>query len=341
MPSTGLRRHRPFHSASEGHGVRRAGRPCAAYVLEDLWLVPRSCVRACGACRLASSRPIVLAFGLACSGDAPPTAPDFAKGGISTVTVTSLADDGSVGTLRWAITNATAGAAVTFSSTLCAPGATPATGCTITLDPGLGALTINKNLQITGPTSYTLAVNGNNAAQVLAVAAPATVTVKNLTVSRGFTTDGGNGIINTGTLTLTNCTVSGNTVGGDFGGGIFNNGGTLTLNSSTVSDNSGPGSSGGGIANNGGTLTLNNSVVSGNTADFNGGGLDNGGTLTARNSTVSGNTAGNTGGGIFNVNFGGTGGTMTLTSTVVNRNSAPMPAAASSDAGTHKAPLPR
>jgi hypothetical protein len=123
----------------------------------------------------------------------------------------------------------------------------------------------------------------------------------------------GGGILNEGTLSLTNCTVSGNTT--DMGGGGIYNGATLTLANSTVSENIA--GNGGGIYNNG-TLTLTNSTVSGNTA-WAGGGLGGGegvnlySTLTLINSTVSGNTArSGEGGGIWNA------GTLALINTTVS-----------------------
>ena len=78
-----------------------------------------------------------------------------------------------------------------------------------------------------------------------------------------------------GTTTLTNCTVSGNSAGND-GGGLDTSGGTY-----------------------GGTTTLTNCAVSGNSAGNDGGGLYNkSGTTTLTNCTVSGNFASN-GGGVF------------------------------------------
>ena len=49
----------------------------------------------------------------------------------------------------------------------------------------------------------------------------------------------GGGIFNTGTLTINNSTISGNTAAAlmPTGGGIYN-GGTLTINNSTISGNS-------------------------------------------------------------------------------------------------------
>jgi hypothetical protein len=136
-------------------------------------------------------------------------------------------------------------------------------------------------------------------------------------VTKGLVVDQGHGagILNDGTLTLTNCTISGNGTGSwaVYGGGIYNFG-TLTLTNTTVSGNAGL--QGAGIDNSG-TLTLTNTTVSGNTARSEGGGIANlSGTLTLTNSVVSGNIAleGN-GGGITNIL-----GSVMLTNSTVSGN---------------------
>jgi uncharacterized repeat protein (TIGR01451 family) len=87
---------------------------------------------------------------------------------------------------------------------------------------------------------------------------------------------------------LNDSTVSGNTT--QFGSGIYNNTGTSTLNNSTISGNTGLNNAG-GIFMNGGTLILNNSTISGNTGLNNVGGIGNSlGTVTLQNSIVAGNT---------------------------------------------------
>ena len=145
------------------------------------------------------------------------------------------------------------------------------------------------------------------------------------------TTDSG-AISNTGTVTLTDSTVSGNTAAGtgDFpgeGGGIFNLQGSVTLTDSTVSGNTtvaggGFPGEGGGIYNDSGSVTLTDSTVAGNASD-NGGGIDNfGGTVTLTGSTISGNSATGDanarGGGINSV-----GGTVTAGGTIVAANKSP------------------
>ena len=88
---------------------------------------------------------------------------------------------------------------------------------------------------------------------------PDTANISGVTIRNGGKTDGflnGGGIVNRGTLTLTNSTVSGNSAGSlGSGGGIFSFG-TLTLTNSTVSGNS-AGIHGGGISNTGDDGTAN------------------------------------------------------------------------------------
>jgi CSLREA domain-containing protein len=141
-----------------------------------------------------------------------------------------------------------------------------------------------------------------------------TLTLENCTLSGNSVYHGANGggIDNSGTATLTNCTLSGNLVTQGGGAAIYNQaGGTLTLENSILSGNSAGGGGGGAISNYGGTATLINSTLSSNSANVqrefgNGGGIYNqaGGTLTLENSTLSSNSAiGGNGGGIYNSNF--------------------------------------
>ena len=144
-----------------------------------------------------------------------------------------------------------------------------------------------------------------------------TVSLINTIVS-GNTANIGGGISNTGTADLTSSTISGNT--GFRGGGIFNgSGGSLNVINSTINDNSASGDGAGIFGQGGGTVTLTNSTVSMNTATTGGGGIDNSGTLALTNSTLSGNAASGSfgGGGIFN-NV-----TITLVNTIFAGNTAP------------------
>ncbi|HKF48587.1 MAG TPA: Ig-like domain repeat protein, partial [Terracidiphilus sp.] len=176
-----------------------------------------------------------------------------------------------------------------------------------------GVLTVPANTTLTGPILQVganvlnlITINGGgaqNAETSSVFSVPGTgAAIKNLTITGGYPVwNNGNplpggGISNSGSLTLTNCEITGN---GDIGsgGGIYN-AGTLTIIGSTIDNNqgsyNGPGN-GGGIDNeNSGTLTIVNSTIANNTTSGGyGGGIYLGsGSLTMTNSTVSGNLGG-------------------------------------------------
>ena len=129
-----------------------------------------------------------------------------------------------------------------------------------------------------------------------------TLTVSNSTLSNNTAQRGG-GISNANgaTLIVTNSIFSDNSAAGNgsfgsgIGGGIWNTG-TGTVTNSTLSGNSSI-HGGGGIHSNG-NLTVANSTFSGNSASY-GGGIVNFQTLSLTNSTLSGNSS-TSGGGIYN-----------------------------------------
>jgi len=144
------------------------------------------------------------------------------------------------------------------------------------------------------------------------------VTLNNSTVSDNTAGLHGGGLANSGTLTLTNSTVSGNEAVSGGGGGIFTISGTITLTDTTVSGNA-ANNPGGGIwaYSDRGALELTNSTVSANQS-AGGGGIMNEGTMTATDSAVSGNTCINGGGGLHNF----VGATATLTRSILEGNNA-------------------
>ena len=169
-------------------------------------------------------------------------------------------------------------------------------GGTIVLDGR--DLCIYQSLSVDATSIGGLTIDAAGRSRVLSVTGGVEVSLIGLRLTGGSETgygDGG-GICNSGVLTLTNSTVSGNSLGfyGGSGGGIYN-AGTLTLTNSTVASNS---------AGRGGS-------------EYGGGGIRNVGTLTLTNSTVSGNSAGN-GGGIWNNNYRA----LTLNNTIVALNDA-------------------
>jgi fibronectin-binding autotransporter adhesin len=100
----------------------------------------------------------------------------------STFTVTNTLDNGSAGSLRWAVNqaNATAGAdTISFSSTVFN------TPRTIALTGGELTLTDSAATTITGPGAGLLSISGNNASRVLRVNVGATASLSGLTITGG------------------------------------------------------------------------------------------------------------------------------------------------------------
>jgi hypothetical protein len=199
-----------------------------------------------------------------------------------------------------------------------------------------GELVIDKSIDIVGLGAAVLTLSGDGSNRVFHVTSNATVNISGLTIANGYVVGangsngdstnraGGNGqdalgggILNEGTLTLTDCYINANYAyggsGGDslaadntnnvfaggpggsgLGGGIYNSG-TLTLANCTVGSNRGTGGAGG----QGSACTLPGCTGGGATGTNGlgaGGGIFNNGTLTMANGTVSGNVASQGGG---------------------------------------------
>jgi len=255
----------------------------------------------------------------------------------ATIMVANTNDSGT-GSLRQALADAVDGDTINFDS--------PLNGQTITLTSG--ELLVSKSVTINGPGPNNLTVDGNHASRVFHVSGGVTTTIGGLTITNGFASASGSfqnrnggGIYNDhSTLTVTNCTISGNSASDSLGqgGGICNAGyltgyfgygsAALEVSNCTIRDNVAD-LEGGGIFNNGqsgsATLTVTGSTVSGNTVTGGyGGGIatdGNGGSSMVEvvNSTLSDNSVRSFGGGIFNLSaYGGTAALNILSSTFSN-----------------------
>src|SRR6266446_202299 len=226
--------------------------------------------------------------------------------------VTTNADSGA-GSLRQAIQDACAGSTITFDMT---PGHVISP---ITLTSA--ELVISKNLTIQGPGANFLTVQRSTAIgtpifRVFNIGS-ATVTISGLTIANGNTADGaaggsnpgvnGGGIIDTGTLTITNSSITGNLTGsggsnasgtGGPGGGSGGNAGS--------SGTGGAGGDGGAMLSDTGTIT--NCTISGNQAGDGGTAGDNGAASSGR------------GGGIFK---GTVGPVLNIRNSIIAGNSSP------------------
>ena len=134
----------------------------------------------------------------------------------ATITVTSTNDSGP-GSLRQALMIAHDGDTITFA----------VTGNIVLTS---GGLPINKNITISGPGADQLSINGNQAIVVFGVFYGKAATISGLTASNAQS-----GILNDGTVTVTNCVLSSHSRAGMY------NVGTLTASNCVISDNSGDG----------------------------------------------------------------------------------------------------
>lgn len=239
------------------------------------------------------------------------------------ITVTSSADDGSTGTLRWAIGQAnTAGGdqQIHFASSL-----TNGSGSTIYL--GGTPLELNDQtgtLTIDGTLNDRTRIDAQGQSTAFVIAAGSNAVLKELTISdgNGIYMDGvlnGGAITNNGNLAIAQSVISGNS-SSYSGGGIYNLG-NLSIDESNISNNSTPFFGGGAYngKNSSASLTINNSTINGNSAAYGGGVYDgNSGSesLTVSNSTINGNSA-ECGGGIFD-GFG----EISISNTTISGNTA-------------------
>ena len=218
------------------------------------------------------------------------------------------------------------------------------TSDTITFDPSLGSgtITLASDLELSGAGTGTITIDGSSPSTPLTIEAGefgsriflvdsgVNVVLTNLNLQESDLNDNAGGaILNAGTLTVSNTTVSRNEAYGNSAGagGAIENTGSLVLSNNVFSDNSASGN-GGAVDNNGGSVTVSDCTFTGDSA-LNGGAIsnENQGTLTVSGSTFSNNATyriGASGGAIENVSA-----TATLDNDIFSKNRRACPAARS------------
>src|SRR6266480_164132 len=201
----------------------------------------------------------------------------------ATITVMNTNDSGA-GSLRQALMDANEGDTIDF-------------GVTGTITLTTGQLVVDKSVSISGPGAANLAVNSNAASRVFHITNAVTVSTSGLTITNGsvVSSDVGGGAYNDqSTLTVSNCTLSGNSAGA--AGGIDNDGryggATLTINNSTLSGNSVNATGGirGAILNDHATITIGDTIL--NTGGASGENIYNAGTITSNGYNLSNDNGG-------------------------------------------------
>ncbi len=208
--------------------------------------------------------------------------------------VTNDKDDGSAGSLRWAIGGAESNSTITFDPALA--------GKTITLTNGDIHITQHA-LYIRGlyssSTNISPLIGIRSKSWGIYIDALATVIISDLVFLNSSYTKGSNIIFNSGGLLLEDCPFHNNEINGTI---IYNAGRDLFISDSNISNNTvGVGQI---IYNASGYMQIIDSIISNNkSSTF--GSIGNNGDLTISGSTISGNISGfnsNGGGGIFNSN---------------------------------------
>jgi hypothetical protein len=168
----------------------------------------------------------------------------------------------------------------------------------------VGNVVISRNVTIVGTGDGAGAGNtilqGTGTGSAVTINSGRSVTLQDLRITGGNAVVGGGIFTQNGALTMTRCTVSGNTATSE-GGGMASQLSAVTLAQCTITGNNAP--NGGGISHTAGTLTLDASHVTNNNATSGAGILCNqtipAGSITLQNgSTVADNTASTEGGGI-------------------------------------------
>jgi predicted outer membrane repeat protein len=197
----------------------------------------------------------------------------------TTWTVTSTADDGGTGTLRYAVNNSAAGDSIKFDAT-----AFPTSAAhTITL--GGTPIDINHNLTISGLTDPSkLVIDAALLSRVFTIDSGVTANISGVTIAHGTSTDSGGGIdVTAASLTLSNSIVE--ACSGSFGGGIAAESSLISITDCLLQNNSAT-TSGGGIYTSAGSLQIDTSDI-----DSNGAGLAGGGIFTAETNADITNTS--------------------------------------------------
>jgi len=233
-----------------------------------------------------------------------------------TLSVWKTADDGSEGTLRWAVNNAVSNDIISFDTNQISPGSI------IVIDE---QIVIDKNLTIIGPGADYLTISGDNKDRVFDIKTDSEVCISGLRISDGRGAWGG-GINNSGDLYLEYCIIE-NNLSAFEGGGIYNDG-DLEIDHSTITnnrteDNEYWAGDGAGIYSSDGTdviirySTISSNICGDHIGDNAGSGGNGGGIygltqalINLTNCTISGNSTGDSsspdgragrGGGIYNV----------------------------------------
>ena len=176
-------------------------------------------------------------------------------------------EDDSIICLREAISRAGDDDLITFSPNL--------PGTTFTLKYGelpiRSALTIDGDSLRAASGTNRLVINANSRSRIFNIAEGASLTLRSVNMTDGYSADDGGAIYTKGTLTLENCNITASRA--KDGGGIFSFHADVSMNGGSVT-NCSVSEFGGGLYIYWGSLTLDNVTVSNCSSDMSGAGID-------------------------------------------------------------------
>ena len=200
----------------------------------------------------------------------------------------------------------------------CLPGGLGFQGVVVFQCGGAATIQVSSTKMISADTTIDggnlITLSGGNAVGIFSVNNGLNFTVQRLAMNNGYALYGA-GIFNgAGTLTVLNCTFSGNsTTGGGGAGTAIYSGGPLSVSDSTFSNNNRNVGSGGAIYSTD-ILSVTSCSFSANLAKTAGGAIYSSYMATIANSTFDGNRAENPGGGVYNL------GAMTIVDSTFSHN---------------------
>jgi hypothetical protein len=198
----------------------------------------------------------------------------------------------------------------------------------VATDGNTGTVVVTSSITLEGQGHTLSRAQGAAEFRLLRVARVGDLTVRQTTLHGGKVSgqQAGGGVLNEGSVTLEECTISGNSA--FRGGGVWSatsDTGQLTLSHSTISGNSAS-SQGGGVGSNAfgaSQVTITSSTISDNSAERGGGVYGfttDDSQMTLTNSTISDNSATSRSGGMESLTYGGS--RIEIISSTISGNSA-------------------
>ena len=170
-------------------------------------------------------------------------------------------------------------------------------------DPNTGDIDVTANISVVGAGASSSVLDAASLDREFEVRPGGTLQLSDLTVQHGFQfdCDGGYGVYNAGTLTLTGVVMKNMTSGCGNGGAVYSSG-TLGVTDTTFSHDAAANTDGGALYTSGTAVISTSTFDSNGASTTSGGAVANAGSLSMTNVTLAGNEApSGLGGALYNI----------------------------------------